>query len=92
MNDKVKKLTMIKNKIESIDEIDHLQIFTCINNYYKENNMKLKYTTNRNGVFMNMSSFDDKLIEKLEHTIVELEEYNNKRTEYSSMMTNQEMV
>jgi len=90
MNDKLKRLTFIKNKIESIDQIEHLQIFTCIQNHYNEQNTELKYTTNRNGVFMNMSTFDDELIDKLEKLINDLDDYAEKRNTYKNMMTNDE--
>ena len=90
MNDKLKRLTFIKNKIESIDKIEHLQIFTCIQTYYNDKNDELKYTTNRNGVFINMSLFDDELLDKLEKLIQELDDYIEKRKAYSSMMSMEE--
>ena len=60
----VQKITKLKNDIENTDKIHHLKIF----NILKSNG--IKFSENRNGIFINMNSFDDATIEKIENTLM----------------------
>ena len=59
-----KEIVNIKNKIESLNKIHHIKIFQVL----IENN--IPYTENRNGVFINMNSFNKNIIEILRKTIL----------------------
>ncbi|MBN20742.1 MAG: hypothetical protein CL678_05575 [Bdellovibrionaceae bacterium] len=59
-----KEIVDIKNKIESLNKIHHIKIFQVL----IENN--IPYTENRNGVFINMNSFNKNIIEILRKTIL----------------------
>ena len=59
MND-FNKLIQLKNQIENMDKIHHIKIL----NILKNNN--IKYSENRNGIFVNMTSFDSQTIDSIE--------------------------
>tara|TARA_B000000477_G_C6020902_1_gene197508 strand:- start:175 stop:486 length:312 start_codon:yes stop_codon:yes gene_type:complete len=59
MND-LNNLIQLKNQIENIDKIHHIKIL----NILKNNN--IKYSENRNGIFVNMTSFDSQTIDNIE--------------------------
>ena len=59
MND-LNNLILLKNQIENIDKIHHIKIL----NILKNNN--IKYSENRNGIFVNMTSFDSQTIDNIE--------------------------
>ena len=59
MND-LNNLLLLKNQIENIDKIHHIKIL----NILKNNN--IKYSENRNGIFVNMTSFDSQTIDSIE--------------------------
>ena len=58
MND-LNNLILLKNQIENIDKIHHIKIL----NILKNNN--IKYSENRNGIFVNMTSFNRETIENI---------------------------
>jgi hypothetical protein len=64
----VHKITQLKNDIEKIDKIHHIKIFKIL----KENN--IKFSENRNGIFINMNSFNDKTIKTIENTLLYIKE------------------
>ena len=59
MND-LNNLLLLKNQIENINKIHHIKIL----NILKNNN--IKYSENRNGIFVNMTSFDSQTIDNIE--------------------------
>jgi len=59
MND-LNNLILLKNQIENMDKIHHVKIL----NILKNNN--IKYSENRNGIFVNMTSFDSQTIDNIE--------------------------
>ncbi len=59
MND-LNNLLQLKNQIENMDKIHHIKIL----NILKNNN--IKYSENRNGIFVNMTSFDSQTIDSIE--------------------------
>ena len=48
--------TQLRNQIESLDKIHHIKILKII----KEN--EIKFSENRNGIFINMNALNDKTI------------------------------
>tara|TARA_B110000495_G_C22998894_1_gene589276 strand:- start:559 stop:870 length:312 start_codon:yes stop_codon:yes gene_type:complete len=58
MND-LNNLILLKNQIENIDKIHHIKIL----NILKNNN--IKYSENRNGIFVNMTSFNSESIQSI---------------------------
>jgi len=58
MND-LNNLILLKNQIENIDKIHHIKIL----NILKNNN--IKFSENRNGIFVNMTSFNSETIENI---------------------------
>tara|TARA_B100000900_G_scaffold400506_1_gene404182 strand:- start:4503 stop:4823 length:321 start_codon:yes stop_codon:yes gene_type:complete len=59
----IDKLKKLKNEIDNLDKIHHLKIFKIL----KDNG--IKYSENRNGIFINMNSFDEKTIKEVEKTL-----------------------
>ena len=64
----IKKLNDLKIQIENLDKIHHVKIFKIL----KDN--KIKYSENRNGIFINMTTFNDKTIEDVEKTLLYIKE------------------
>ena len=64
----IKKLNDLKTQIENLDKIHHVKIFKIL----KDN--KIKYSENRNGIFINMTTFNDKTIEDVEKTLLYIKE------------------
>ena len=52
-------LISLKNQIECLDKIHHIKILNILKNN------SIKYSENRNGIFVNMNSFDNNTIEKI---------------------------
>ena len=63
MND-LNKLTQLKNQIETLDKIHHIKILDVL----KKNNVK--FSENRNGIFVNMNSFDSNTIKSIEKILL----------------------
>lgn len=51
--------TQLRNEIQNLDKVHHIKILKII----KEN--EIKFSENRNGVFINMNSLNDKTITEL---------------------------
>lgn len=66
MNDSL-NLISLKNQIENLDKIHHIKILNILKNN------SIKYSENRNGIFVNMSSFDDKTIEEVKKILLYIE-------------------
>ena len=64
----IKKLNDLKVQIENLDKIHHVKILKIL----KDN--KIKYSENRNGIFINMTTFNDKTIEDVEKTLLYIKE------------------
>ena len=64
-------LTEIKNRIENLYETELIEIFKII----KDNNEK--YTTNNNGIFINISNLKSITINEITHFLI-FSEKNNK--------------
>jgi len=56
----IEKLNNLKNIVDNLDKTHHLKIFKVL----KDNNVI--YSENRNGIFTNMNSFDEKTIKDIE--------------------------
>lgn len=57
------KLVVLKELIENLDVFHHNKILKIL----VQNN--IKYSENRNGIFVNMNSFDEKTIKDIEKTL-----------------------
>jgi hypothetical protein len=66
MTDSLNLITL-KNKIENLDKIHHIKILNILKNN------SVKYSENRNGIFVNMSSFNDKTIEEVQKILLYIE-------------------
>ena len=64
----VNKLQRIKNEITKLDKIHHLKIFKLL----KEN--EVKFSENRNGIFINMATINEKTLEQLAKTLIYIKE------------------
>ena len=62
------KLKLLQNDIDKLDKIHHLKILKIL----KDND--IKYSENRNGIFVNMNVFDDKTIRDIENTLKYIKE------------------
>ena len=52
-------LVSLKNQIECLDKIHHIKILNILKNN------SIKYSENRNGIFVNMNSFDNNTIDQI---------------------------
>jgi len=64
----VEKLQRIKNEITKLDKIHHLKIFKIL----KDNN--IKYSENRNGIFINMATINIETLDIIEKTLIYIKE------------------
>jgi hypothetical protein len=62
------KLILLKNQIENLDKIHHVKILKIL----KDN--KIKFSENRNGIFINMISFNEKTIDDIKKTLLYIKE------------------
>lgn len=53
------KLISLKNQIENLDKIHHIKILNILKNN------DIKYSENRNGIFINMNSFNEQTIDEI---------------------------
>lgn len=63
-----KYLIDLKNQIEGLDKIHHIKIFKIL----KDND--IKFSENRNGIFINMTSFNENTIKELGKTLLYIKE------------------
>lgn len=61
-------LIKLKNEIEKLDKIHHVKILKIL----EKNN--IKYSENRNGIFINMNSFNNKTITDIKNTLTYIKE------------------
>lgn len=59
----IEKLNNLKNIVDNLDKTHHLKIFKVL----KDNNVI--FSENRNGIFTNMNSFNEKTIRDIEITL-----------------------
>ena len=85
MND-YNNLNCLKNEIENLDKIFHIKIFDIL----LKNNVK--YSENRNGIFVNMNSFNKKTINDIEKLLLYIknQEQNLKDIENKKQILNQD--
>ena len=80
-------LKEIKLKIDSLEEIEKKEIFTLLTRH------NMKYTTNKNGIFVNMNLFTKSLINEILN-FFEFSENNKKllieREDLQNNITNQQ--
>ena len=58
------KLVVLKEQIENLDAFHHNKILKIM----VKNN--IKYSENRNGIFVNMNSFDNKTVKEIEESLL----------------------
>ena len=58
------KLVLLKDQIENLDAFHHNKILKIM----VKNN--IKYSENRNGIFVNMNSFDNNTIKEIEESLL----------------------
>lgn len=83
----VSSLNDIKNKIEHMDKIRHIDILKI---FIKHN---VSYTENKNGIFINLSELDQSIIHKIQNYIQYLEiqdqvieEFEKEKNEYIKLL------
>ena len=64
----IEKLKILKNDIDQLNKIHHIKIFKVL----KDNDVK--YSENRNGIFINMNSFNKKTVDEIENTLSYIKE------------------
>jgi len=60
---KQEKLKQIRDKIENINIIHHIKFFEIFKKH------KVKYSENRNGIFINMCSLNENILKEIEEYI-----------------------
>lgn len=58
------KLVVLKEQIENLDAFHHNKILKVL---IKNN---IKYSENRNGIFVNMTSFDENTVNEIKNTLL----------------------
>lgn len=76
----LEKLENIKKKIQNSSVEEQIEIF----NLFKANNVK--YTQNKNGIFIILNNIDDTIIEKISNFLLFLNDTNKKTKEIEDKM------
>jgi DNA repair ATPase RecN len=63
-----KRLIDLKTEIENLEKIHHVKILKILKNN------EIKYSENRNGIFINMTSFNENTIKEIEKTLIYIKE------------------
>ena len=61
-------LIKLKNEIEKLDKIHHIKILEILEKH------GIKYSENRNGIFINMNSFNEKTVSDIRDTLKYIKE------------------
>lgn len=61
-------LIKLKNEIEKLDKIHHVKILEILQKH------SIKYSENRNGIFINMNSFNETTISEIRNTLTYIKE------------------
>tara|TARA_B100000902_G_C27317957_1_gene922476 strand:+ start:4805 stop:5125 length:321 start_codon:yes stop_codon:yes gene_type:complete len=77
-------LQKLKNEISKLDKIHHLKILKIL----KDNN--IKYSENRNGIFINMATIDEKTINIIQNTLLYVKEQEKQLKDIESMKAEME--
>ena len=77
----IDKLKKLKNEIDNLDKIHHLKIFKIL----KDNDVK--YSENRNGIFINMNSFNEKTIISIQNTLNYINEQEKQLKDIETIKT-----
>ena len=77
-------LQKLKNDITKLDKIHHLKILKIL----KDNN--IKYSENRNGVFINMATIDEKTLNTIKTTLHYINEQEKQLKDIESMKAEME--
>ena len=77
----IDKLKNLKNEIDNLDKIHHLKIFKIL----KDNDVK--YSENRNGIFINMNSFNEKTIISIQNTLNYINEQEKQLKDIETIKT-----
>ena len=64
----IEKLKSLQNDIDKLDKIHHLKILKILTDN------DVKYSENRNGIFINMNGFNEKTITDIEKTLKYIKE------------------
>jgi|TARA_B000000477_G_scaffold123760_1_gene129841 hypothetical protein len=75
----IEKLTNLKNMIDELDTIHHLKIFKVL----KDNNVK--FSENRNGIFINMNSINEKTIKDIEQALLYIKQQEKQLKDIESI-------
>tara|TARA_Y100000389_G_scaffold202854_1_gene249489 strand:- start:987 stop:1286 length:300 start_codon:yes stop_codon:yes gene_type:complete len=85
----VERLQNLKDTIEGLNETYHKQLF----NIFHKNN--IKYSENRNGIFINISNLNENVVQELEKHIQyikkqekQLLDVENKKKKYKKIIEN----
>ena len=62
------QLIKLKNEIEKLDKIHHVKILEILQKH------SIKYSENRNGIFINMNSFNETTISEIRNTLTYIKE------------------
>jgi len=74
-------LRELRDKINQLQDYEKREIFSILKN-------KVKYTQNKNGLFFNMSSWNDEIKETVENLIVFIEENKTKLKKREDLQNN----
>ena len=77
----INKLKNLKNQIDNLDKIHHLKILKIL----KDNDVK--YSENRNGIFINMNSFNEETIISIQNTLNYINEQEKQLKDIETIKT-----
>ena len=76
-----KNLVDLKNQIEELDKIHHVKILKIL----KDN--QIKFSENRNGIFINMNSFNEETIISIQNTLNYINEQEKQLKDIETIKT-----
>jgi len=75
MQDRIDKLTIMKNSIENMDKTNQIEVLRLLNNY------DVVLNENKNGIYINLSELDENIIDQIDKFVIYIHNQENRLTE-----------
>jgi hypothetical protein len=75
MQDRIDKLTIMKNSIENMDKTNQIEVLRLLNNH------DVVLNENKNGIYINLSELDENIIDQIDKFVIYIHNQENRLTE-----------
>lgn len=75
MQDRIDKLTIMKNSIENMDNTNQIEVLRLLNNH------DVVLNENKNGIYINLSELDENIIDQIDKFVIYIHNQENRLTE-----------